>query len=74
MLPIHSALYSGAPLEVIRLLLDNDTQNKSIFEMDSEGGLSIHIACEWRRSVEVVQMLLDSDPESKTIHAISREG
>jgi ankyrin repeat protein len=72
-LPIHVALYYGAPLEVIRVLLDNDTENKSIFEMDRKL-LPIHIACEWRRSVEVVQMLLDSDPESKTIHAISREG
>ena len=55
------------------MLLDNDTENKSIVEMDRKL-LPIHIACEWRRSVEVVQMLLDSDPESKTIHAISREG
>jgi ankyrin repeat protein len=44
-LPIHVACYGGAPVEVIRLLLDSDDDNTTILAKTSFGQLPIHFAC-----------------------------
>jgi hypothetical protein len=66
-LPIHLACEGGIPVEVIRLLLENDSDKETIFEKDGYGQLPIHYACEEGAPVEVVQLLLDSDDDKKSI-------
>jgi hypothetical protein len=65
-LPIHYACEEKSP-EVIQLLLDNDTEKKTILEKDHRGQLPIHYACEEGAPVEVIQLLLNSDTDKKTI-------
>jgi hypothetical protein len=73
-LPIHYACWNNAPVEVIRLLLDNDDDKKTILEKDNIGRLPIHVACLTRATVEVIQLLLDSDAEKKSIFERDNEG
>ena len=55
-------------LEVIQLLLDNDTTKVSIFEKNDKGQLPIHSACSRRYTpVKVIQLLLDNDRDKRTI-------
>jgi ankyrin repeat protein len=67
-LPIHCAFWRNAPLEVIQMLLDSDSDKKSIFEKTDLGKLPIHFACNHsNKSVEVIRLLLERDDENKTI-------
>jgi hypothetical protein len=86
-LPIHTACLKNAPAEVIRLLLDSDTEKKTILAKTSFARLPIHLACFQNASyalyygefyestsVEVIQLLLDSDDDNKTIFEKDRLG
>jgi ankyrin repeat protein len=66
-LPIHCACWKNAPLEVIQMLLDTDTEKKTILEKGTFGHLPIHTACCSNAPAEVIQLLLDSDTEKRTI-------
>jgi hypothetical protein len=66
-LPIHWACMFDAPLEVIQMLLDNDSGKKTILAKDNEGWLPIHVACFYGTPLEVIQLLLDCDNNKKTI-------
>ncbi len=65
---IQIACRMNAPVEVIQLLLDSDTEKKTIVLKDHDGCLPIHLAaCSRRASGAVIQLLLDSDTEKKSI-------
>jgi hypothetical protein len=67
-LPIHLACIYNAPLEVIQMLLENDSGKNTIHERCFYwGSLPIHLACSAGAPVEVIQLLLDSDDDKKTI-------
>jgi ankyrin repeat protein len=66
-MPIHWACTYDALLEFVQMLLDSDTDKKSIFEKDKSGWLPIHKACFGGATVEVIQLLLDSDDNKKPI-------
>jgi predicted Fe-S protein YdhL (DUF1289 family) len=55
------------PEDPIELLLDSDTEKKTILVKNGEGRLSIHVACGCRSPEEVIRWLLDSDTEKETI-------
>ncbi len=64
---LHHACKQRAPLELIEMLLDNDTDKRTSLEKDDCGRLPIHLACYSKAPVEVIQLLLDSDTDKKSI-------
>ena len=60
------------PIGVIHLLLDADSEKKSIFEANEGGDLPIHVACIFG-NIQAVPLLLDADLDKKSIFE-SNEG
>lgn len=69
---LHNACVYKAPIQVVRLLLDNDRERKSIIHENTWGRLPIHCAVKEKNGAnsqlpssplqtEVVRLLLDSD-------------
>jgi len=59
-LPIHIASRNGAPVEVVRLLAEQDAA--TLHMQDRSGALPIHIACCQKSSaVEMLQWLMEQD-------------
>ena len=73
-LPIHLACDKSASLDIIRYLLDSDTDKQSIKRPDKWGDLPIHTACSRRDSADVVKLLLDSDDAKTTIFTKDNNG
>ena len=63
---------SDLPIGVIHLLLDADSEKKSIFEANEGGFLPIHVACIFG-NIQAVPLLLDADLDKKSIFE-SNEG
>lgn len=73
-LPIHLACDNHAPVGVIRMLLDSDSQRTTILRPDRWGDLPIHTACSRSDFLEVIKLLLEMDTEKESIFIKDENG
>ena len=57
-LPLHEAVETGAPVGVVKVLLEAHEAAASV--ATKEGWLPLHLACKHEAPVEVVKMLLEA--------------
>ena len=64
-LALHYAVHYGAPVEVVRLLLDVCPQGAQV--TDDDGDLALHLAARNQPQVEVGRALLDAYPQGAQV-------
>ena len=67
-LPLHVAINSGAPKDVIEVLLNACKRRQTYLEKTSEGRLPLHIAIEKMADKEVIELLLKADIEQESMY------
>ena len=68
-LPLHVAVWNGAPAEVLKTLLDAHPEAAQE-KMDNSEWLPLHVALQAKASPKVVQMLLEAHPAAASTAAV----
>lgn len=75
--PLHNicdAIFIEPPVESVQMLIDADSEHRTILAQTTQKDLPIHYACWRRQPLSVIKLLLDADHDKISIRAMNAHG